>query len=70
MIVKAKLRIKCKNCGNWDTIEVEKILLNANNSVTRLQVFLPAYQPLRTEKCSICNQVIAKEKRIIGAKKK
>jgi len=68
--MKAKLRIKCKNCGNWDTIEVKKIFLNASSSAARLQVFLPAYQPLRTEKCSICNQVIAKEKRIIGAKKK
>jgi hypothetical protein len=68
--LKAKLKIKCKNCGNWDVIEVEKIFLNASDSATKLQVFLPAYQPLRTEKCSRCNQVIAKEKRIIGAKKK
>jgi hypothetical protein len=67
--VKAKLRIKCKNCGDWGIIEVEKIFLNANISESKLQVFLPAYLPLKTEKCSRCNHVIAKEKEIIGPKK-
>ena len=67
--MKAKLRIKCRNCGDWSIIEVEKIFLNANISDSKLQVFLPAYLPLKTEKCSRCNQVIAKEKEIIGPKK-
>ena len=67
--MKAKLRIKCRNCGDWSIIEVEKIFLNANISESKLQVFLPAYLPLKTEKCSRCNQVIAKEKEIIGPKK-
>jgi len=67
--VKAKLRVKCRNCGDWNTIEVEKIFLNAGTSDSKLKVFLPAYLPLKTEKCSRCNQVIAKEKRIIRKKK-
>jgi len=67
--VKAKLRIKCKNCGNWNVVEVEKIFLNTGTSDSKLKIFLPAYLPLKTEKCSKCNQVIAKEKREIRKSK-
>ena len=66
--MKAKLRIKCNNCGNWNTIEVEKIFLNSGTSDSKLTVFLHAFLPLKTEKCSKCNQVIANEKAIIGKK--
>ena len=68
--MKTKLRIKCKNCGNWSIIKVKKIFLNASISNSKLQIFLPAYLPVKTEKCSRCNKIIAKEKGIIGAKKK
>jgi phage FluMu protein Com len=68
--VKIKLGVKCKNCGNWNGIEVEKIFVNAGMPDSKLQVFLPAYIPLRTEKCSKCNKVIAKENGIIRKKKK
>ncbi len=67
--MKAKLGIKCKNCGNWNKIEVEKIFLNAGTLESKLKVFSPAYLPLKTEKCTKCNQIIAKEKGIIGKKK-
>jgi phage FluMu protein Com len=67
--VKAKLRVKCRNCGNWNVVDVEKIFLNTGRSDSGLKVFLPAYLPLKTEKCSKCNQVIAKEKRIIGKRR-
>jgi len=67
--VKAKLRIKCRNCSNWNNVEVEKIFLNAGTSDSKLKIFLPSYLPLKTEKCSKCDQVIAKEKDIIGRRK-
>ena len=67
--MKVKLRVKCRNCGNWNRIEVEKIFLNAGISESKLKIFLPAYLPLKTEKCSKCNQVIVKEKGIIQTKK-
>jgi len=67
--VKAKLRIKCRNCGNWNTIEVKKIFLNSDTSESKLKVFLPAYMPMNTEQCARCNQVIARERGIIGKKK-
>jgi hypothetical protein len=68
--VKAKLRIKCRNCGNWSIIEVEKIFVNTGILKSKLKVFLPAYLPLKTEKCSKCNKVIAEKKRKIRTKKK
>ena len=67
--VKAKLKVKCKNCGDWNVIDVEKIFFNTGNLDSGLKVFLPAYRPLKTEKCSKCNQVIAKEKEIIGKRR-
>lgn len=67
--MKAKLKMKCRNCGNWNTIEVEKIFFNSGILDSKLKVFLPAYLPLKTEQCSKCNQIIAKEKEIIGKKK-
>ena len=67
--MKAKLRIKCRNCSNWNNIEVEKIFLSTDTSDSKLKIFLPAYLPLNTEKCSKCDQVIAEEKDIIGRRK-
>jgi len=68
--VKAKLRIKCRNCSSWNNVEVEKIFLNTGTSDSKLKIFLPAYLPLETAKCSKCHQVIAKEKDVIGRRKK
>lgn len=68
--MKAKLRIKCKNCGNWSIIEVKKIFVNSGTSDSKLKIFLPAYLPLKTEICSRCNKVIAEEKGLIGKSKK
>lgn len=68
--MKAKLRIKCKNCDNWNIIEVKKIFVNSGTSDSKLKIFLPAYLPLKTEKCSRCKKVIAEEKRLIGKRKK
>lgn len=68
--MKVKLKIKCKNCGNWSIIEVKKIFVNSGISDSKLKIFLPAYLPLKTEKCSRCNKVIAEEKALIGKRKK
>ena len=67
--MKKKLRVKCRNCGNWNVLDVEKIFLNTGNSDSGLKIFLPAYLPSKTEKCSKCNQVIAREKGIIGKRR-
>jgi hypothetical protein len=68
--LKVKLKIKCKNCGNWSIIEAKKIFVNSGISDSKLKIFLPAYLPLKTEKCSRCNEVIAEETALIGKRKK
>ena len=59
------LRMKCKNCGHWNRIEVEKVLLNPDNLEPKVKVFLPSYLPLKTEVCSKCGRIIAQQKELI-----
>lgn len=57
--------MKCKTCGHWNRIEVEKVLLNPDSPEPKVKVFLPSYLPLKNEKCSKCGQVIAQQKELI-----
>ena len=68
--MRAKLRIKCKQCGHWNRIDVEKVMLNPDSPEPKVQVFLPSYLPLKTEKCSKCGYTIAEEKELIRITKK
>ena len=68
--MRTKLRIKCKQCGHWNRIVVEKVMLNPDSPEPKVQVFLPSYLPLKEEKCSKCGYVIAEEKTIVRIVKK
>jgi len=57
--------MKCKACGHWNSIEVEKIMLNPESPEPKVQVFLPSYLPLKIETCEKCKGVIAEPKEII-----
>jgi len=63
--MRTKLRMKCRNCGHWNRIEVEKLFLNSDSSEPEVKVFLPFYLPLKTELCSKCKNVIAEPKELI-----
>ena len=63
--MRTKLRMKCKQCGHWNSIEVEKVMFNPDSPEPKVQVFLPAYLPLKTEMCSKCGYTIAEEKELI-----
>jgi hypothetical protein len=63
--MKTILRMKCKDCGHWNRIEVEKVLLNPDSPEPKVKVFLPSYLPLKTEKCSKCGHVIAQQEELI-----
>jgi DNA-directed RNA polymerase subunit RPC12/RpoP len=63
--MKTKLRMKCKSCGHWNRIDVEKVFLNPDSPESKVQVFLPSYLPLKTERCSRCGQIITEEKELI-----
>jgi hypothetical protein len=57
--------MKCKGCGHWNSIEVEKVMLNPDSPESKVQVFLPSYLPYKEEKCSNCGRVTAGEKKLI-----
>lgn len=63
--MKTKLRMKCKACGHWNRIEVEKVMLNPDSGEPKVQVFIPHYLPYKEERCSKCGSVIAGEKELI-----
>ena len=63
--MKTILRLKCRNCGNWNRIEVEKVFAKQTTSEAKVKAFIPMYLPLKTEKRSKCNHVIAEERELI-----
>jgi hypothetical protein len=63
--MKATLRLRCPNCGQWNNIEAEKVMLDLDNQEPKMTVYMPAYLPLKTEVCSKCKTVIANQKELI-----
>jgi hypothetical protein len=61
--MKTRLIMKCKDCGHWNRIEVEKVFFNPESPEPKVQIFLPSYLPLKTDKFTKCNYVIAEEKK-------
>jgi predicted nucleic-acid-binding Zn-ribbon protein len=64
--MKTKLRLRCKNCGNWNRFEVEKVFSEQATIEPKVKAFIPMYLPLKEEKCSKCGHVIAQEKELIS----
>jgi RNase P subunit RPR2 len=63
--MKTKLRMKCKACGHWNRIEVEKVFLEPESHEPKVKVFVPMYSPLKVETCKKCKSVIAEPKELI-----
>lgn len=63
--MKTKLKMKCKECGNWNSIEVEKVMFNPDSPDPKVQIFIPSYLPLKTENCEKCGCMIAEPETII-----
>jgi hypothetical protein len=57
--------MKCKACGNWNRIEVEKVLFEPDSPEPKVKVFIPMYLPLKVETCKKCRKVIAEPKELI-----
>jgi RNase P subunit RPR2 len=57
-----KLRIKCPNCGFWNRIEINKLLIEQETSEPKVKAFIPMYDPLKTETCKKCKSIIAEPK--------
>jgi hypothetical protein len=57
--------MKCKSCGYWNRIEVNKLFIEQETSESKVKVFIPYYEPLRTETCKKCKSVIAEPNGLI-----
>jgi hypothetical protein len=59
--------MRCPNCGKWNNIKTEKLHLELENPEPKAQaqVFVPTYQPLKTEACHRCKEEIANPKELI-----
>jgi hypothetical protein len=67
--VKATIRMKCKNCGKWNNVAVQKVMLHLDNEEPKAEIFLPAYLPLKPQVCVKCKNPIADPKELIRIKK-
>jgi RNase P subunit RPR2 len=63
--MKAKLKMKCPNCGHWNRIEVTKLFIEKETPEPKVKTFIPMYEPLKTETCRKCKNVIAQPKQLI-----
>jgi hypothetical protein len=59
------LRMKRKACGYWNRIEVNKLFIEQPSPELKVRVLIPIYEPLKTEMCKKCGQVIAEPKELI-----
>ena len=62
---KTRLRIKCKACGHWNRLEVNKIFVEQPSSELKVKIIIPMYEPLKVETCKKCKKVIAEPKELI-----
>jgi hypothetical protein len=63
--MKTRLRMKCRACGYWNRIEVNKLFIEQGTSELKVKAFTPMYEPLKVEKCKKCKTVIAEPKELI-----
>jgi RNase P subunit RPR2 len=63
--MKTRLRMKCKACGHWNRIEVNKIFVERPTSESKVKAYIPMYEPLKSEKCKKCGKVIGEQKELI-----
>ena len=63
--MKSILRVKCKACGYWNRIEVNKIFIEQPSPEPKVRVLIPMYEPLQVSKCKKCGKVIAEPKELI-----
>jgi len=68
--MKTRLRMKYKNCGYWNRIEVNKYFIEQPSPEPKVMVLIPMYERLRTETCRKCRTLIAEPKELIRMVKK
>jgi len=59
------LKLRCKFCGYWNRVPVNKVLVEQDSPEPKVKVFIPMYLPLQASKCEKCGEVIAQPKELI-----
>jgi len=59
------LKLRCKFCGYWNRVPVNKIFLEQTSPEPKVKVFIPMYLPLQVSKCEKCEKIIAERKELI-----
>jgi len=57
--------MKCSNCGQWNKVPVNKILVQQPSSELKVKILIPMYEPLQVSKCKRCGKVIAEPKELV-----
>jgi predicted nucleic-acid-binding Zn-ribbon protein len=60
-----KLRMKCSKCGQWNSIEVNKLFIERETSEPKIKAYIPMYEALKVETCKKCKNTIAEPKTLI-----
>jgi RNase P subunit RPR2 len=68
--MKTRLRMKCRNCGHWNRLEVDKIFVEQSTPEPKAMALIPMYEPLKIENCKKCGSLIAEPKELIRIVKK
>jgi len=70
-LIKTSLRIKCSNCGHWNSVPVNKIFIEQPSPEPKVKAYIPMYESLEISRCEKYGKVIAEPKeliRIVGIK--
>ena len=67
--VKVTLRMKCPNCGKWNNVAAQKVMLHLDTDEQKIDVYLPAYLPTKAQACAKCKTAIADPSELIRIKK-
>jgi hypothetical protein len=57
--------MKCRGCGHWNRIPVNKIFLEQQTSEPKVTAYIPMYDPLEVAKCTKCGKVLARPKELV-----
>jgi hypothetical protein len=60
-----KLKMKCPNCGHWNSIEANKLFIEQKTFEPKVKVFIPMYETLKIETCQKCKNTITEPKTLI-----
>jgi len=63
------LKLRCKFCGYWNRVPVNKIFLEQSTSEPKVRAYIPMYELLEVSKCKQCGTVIAEPKELIRIQK-